>query len=74
MHAFSGIPPYVVILQDLALVWNDQRELIDNFVAQVKKALRQYGINGNHMAEQQIQELLNQFQMDLDGCLDWAGL
>jgi len=74
VHAFSGIPPYVGILQDLALVRNDQRELIDNFVTQVKEALRQYGINGNHMAEQRLQELLNQFQRDLDGRLDRAGI
>ena len=47
VHAFSGIPPYVSILQDISLVRHDQRELIDNFINQVKEALRQYGINGN---------------------------
>jgi len=73
VHSFSGIPPFVSIMQDLSLVRHDQRELIDNFVTQVKEALRQYGINGNHMAEQRLQELLNQFQRDLDGRLDRAG-
>ena len=74
VHAFSGIPPYVSILQDISLVRHDQRELIDNFVNQVKEALRQYGINGNHMAEQRLQELLTTFQAELDGRLERIGV
>ena len=61
VHKFSGVPPYVAMMQELTLLRDEQRSLIDNFVDKVKAALTEYGVNSECLTDENIRQLLDQF-------------
>ncbi len=44
-HVYTGVPPYVAMLQELTLLRTKQINLIDGFVNKVKTALEEYGVD-----------------------------
>jgi hypothetical protein len=70
VHQYSGIPPHVSVLQDLAMVKDaqhqllqDQQQLVGNFVAQTRTLLA----DGGRLADREyMRDMLDQFQRDFD--------
>jgi len=48
-HSYTGVPPYMSMMQELALLRSDQMNLIDHFVDRVKEGLQQYGVNSEQI-------------------------
>jgi len=61
-HTYTGVPPYVSMMQELELLQNNQMNLIDNFVARVKQALEEYGMNSKQITVDALQWLLDEFR------------
>ena len=64
-HTFTGIPPHVATLQELTVVKNEQRRLIEGFVDKVKTAIDESGVGGGGMTEAWFQTILDGFAADL---------
>ena len=64
-HTFTGIPPHVATLQELTVVKNEQRRLIEGFVDKVKTAIDESGVGGGAMTEARFQTILDGFAADL---------
>ena len=64
-HIFTGVPPHVVILQELTTIRTDQRMLIDNFIDKVKEALTNYGVNSDRLTEQHLRRVLDEFRQNI---------
>jgi len=44
-HRYTGVPLHVMTLQELTLLREEQKNLIDGFVDRVKTALQEYGVD-----------------------------
>jgi len=65
-HAFTGIPPHVVLLQELTIIKKEQRSLILNFVNKVKEAIEETGVGGGGaVTEAKLKELFASFTQEL---------
>lgn len=64
-HAFTGVPPSVSLLQELAEVKSDQKSLIDSFVDRVTQALDAFGIDGDRLSEQRLRLVLDEFTVTM---------
>jgi hypothetical protein len=72
VHHFSGIPPHVVVLQDLAIVKRkqdqtilDHRQMADEFTTRTRQLLEELAIDGGRRAEhQQFREMIDEFRRD----------
>jgi hypothetical protein len=64
-NAFSGIPPHVAILQQVAKVSGAQSRLVDEFVVKLRQALEEVGVNGGRMLEDNLKNILKDFGRDL---------
>jgi len=64
-HSYSGVPPYVSVMQELSLLRHDQLNLIDNFVIKVKVALDEFGIDGDRITLNNLRQILDQFRNDI---------
>jgi hypothetical protein len=60
-HAYSGIPPHVTTLQQLTCFRHEQRDLIDQFVPRVKRAIQECGLAGNSIVEERFERVLEDF-------------
>ena len=65
IHAFSGVPPHASLLQELSVVKENTKVLIDSFIDRVKDALTQYGVNSDRLTQNQLQNILENFWLEL---------
>jgi len=65
-HAYSGVPPYVAMLQELTLLRTEQRNLIDGFVNRVKAALEDYGVDSERLTVENLNRILDRFRDELN--------
>jgi len=72
-HVYTGIPPHVVTLQELTLLQEDQKNLIDNFVSKVKVALQEYGIDDERLTVENLNWILDTFRNELNAQLCTIG-
>lgn len=70
VHAFSGIPPHITVLQELTYIRQEQRSLIDTFVDKVRLAIDQSGLSGSGVTEDRLQRLFDRFAGQLRVQLD----
>jgi hypothetical protein len=61
-HVFSGIPPHVSVLQELAVIKEKQERLIVEFVEQVTTVLSRYAADGGRLTEEHLRSVLTEFQ------------
>lgn len=61
--AFSGIPPHVVVLQEVTEIKDRQALLVADFIVQMKGVLEQMGVNGGRMTEANLRTILDDFEM-----------
>jgi hypothetical protein len=61
-HVFSGIPPHVSVLQELAVIKDKQQRLIGEFVEEVTKVLSRYAADGGRLTEDHLRTVLAEFQ------------
>ena len=61
-HTYTGVPPYVSMMQELELLQNNQMNLFDNYFARVKQALEEYGVNSKQITVDALQWLLGEFR------------
>jgi hypothetical protein len=59
---FTGIPPHVSVLQELAVIKERQQQLVGSFVSQMREVLEEMGINGGRMSEENLRRILQEFQ------------
>jgi hypothetical protein len=60
VHAFSGIPLQVALLQQIALVREQQSHLVDDLVNEVTTILQRF--NTNQLSEQNLMNILEDFR------------
>jgi hypothetical protein len=60
--AFSGIPPHVGLLQEITQLKNKQSSLVVDFIGELKTVLEQMGVDGGRMSEQNLRNILNNFE------------
>jgi hypothetical protein len=65
VHAFSGIPPHVAILQRLSQMTDDHSLLVEEFVGKVKATLQEMGVDEGRMTEEYLKNALKEFQETL---------
>jgi hypothetical protein len=63
-NAFTGIPPHVAVLQELASLKNSQKLLVTEFVAEVTIVLSRMGVDGGRFTEQHLRQVLQEFQLN----------
>ena len=73
-HPYSGIPPHVKVLQELTLIRNEQKDLVDGFVSKVKQAIDKSGLSGNGVTENRLQTMFDTFTRDMRQQLDGMGI
>jgi len=61
-HTYTGVPPYVSMMQELELLQNNQMNLIDNFIARVKQGLEEYGMNSEQITVDALRRLLDELR------------
>ena len=64
-YAFSGIPPHVVLLQQMEQVREQQETLLNTFVDKVCTAIDQLGLTGSGVTEQRLEKLFDGFSRSL---------
>jgi len=64
-HVYTGVPPYVAMLQELTLLQTEQRNLIDGFVNRVKTALEEYGVK-EQLTVENLNQILDHFRDELN--------
>ena len=72
IHHFSGIPPHVAILQDMAILKHtqeqliqDQRQMVDQYTTRTRELLEELNLDGGRRAEQQnFRNMLDEFRRD----------
>jgi hypothetical protein len=65
-HAFSGIPPHIAILQEIAAVRSEHKKFVSSFLDRVKAALSSYGVNSGHLTEERLNITLQGFLKDIE--------
>jgi len=68
-HIYTGIPPHVSTLQELTLLREEQKNLIDGFVDRVKLALQEYGVDNERLTVENLNRILNNFRDELQAQL-----
>ena len=72
-HVYTDIPPHVVTLQELTLLREDQKNLIDNFVSKVKVALQEHIIDNERLMVENLNWILDTFRNELNAQLQTIG-
>lgn len=60
--AFSGIPPHVAIMQQVQQIHDKQSRLVADFIKEMKTTLEQMGVDGGRMSEDNLRNILNNFE------------
>jgi hypothetical protein len=61
-RAFSGIPPHVALMQNVAEIKNNQAQQVTEFVGKMREVLEQMGVDGGRMSENNLRNILNSFE------------
>lgn len=69
-RTLTGIPPHVSMLNSLTVIREEQRDLIDGFVRRVKSAVKEIGLAGGAITEQQMKNLFDSLATDLRNQID----
>ena len=69
-NSYTGIPPHIAVLQELACIRKEQKTLVDSFVDKVKQAIDESGLSGSGVTEQRLQTMFESFAIDLRTQLD----
>ena len=72
-HVYTGIPPHVAVLEELQVLKNQQRTLIDSFIENVKTAIDECGLAGGALSEQRLRTIFNDFSDELRQQFSAAG-
>jgi hypothetical protein len=62
VHQFSGIPPHVSLLQEIAVLRSQHTHLIDGFVDRIREALSSNGYGPNRLTDESLQRILREFK------------
>ena len=72
-HAFSGIPPHIVLLQRMEQVRKQQETLMNTFVKNLQTAIDESGLTGSRVTEQRLQRLFDGFSRTMRQQLEAIG-
>jgi hypothetical protein len=64
-NKYTGIPPHVILLNEMAALKRNQDILLETFVEKVKEALKDYGVNEDRVTEHRLRVVLDDFKADL---------
>ena len=62
VKAFSGIPPHIALMEQVAQVLDKQTHLVKEFIVEMEKTLTAMGIDGDRMSAASIKEILKNFE------------
>jgi hypothetical protein len=62
--AFTGVPPHIVLMQQLQSIKQKQQHLVSEFVAEVTGVISAMGVDGGRLTEQHLRQVLQEFQQN----------
>ena len=70
VHAFTGIPPHVAMMQQLTGVERLQKALIEEFIPKVKQAIDESGLTGIGVTEERLRTMFQALAVQLETRMD----
>jgi hypothetical protein len=53
-RSYSGVPPHIALMQELAFIRHEQKDLVELFVAKVRIAIDESGLTGSGVMENRL--------------------